>query len=81
MAFTIGQKFWAKPNGRCGYHRATIVNEIDDGEAFLLRWRKHSRVDSVVRARDMRPFDASIGLARTVRGVRYHDADMAGGVP
>ena len=81
MAFEVGQKVWAKPNGGRGYHCATIVMEIDNGEAFLLRWRKHDRVDSVVRARDIRPFDASVGLARTVRGVRYHDADMAGGVP
>eukprot|EP00957_Ditylum_brightwellii_P090473 6889752-Ditylum_brightwellii.AAC.1 len=81
MAFAIGQKVWAKPNGRCGYHRATIVNEIDNGEAFLLRWRKCGQDDSVICARDMRPFNASMGLARTAHGVRYHNADMAGGVP
>eukprot|EP00957_Ditylum_brightwellii_P093591 7126850-Ditylum_brightwellii.AAC.1 len=81
MAFAIGQKVWAKPNGKCGYHCAAIVDEIDNGEVFLLRWRKRGQDDSVVRARDMRPFDASMGLARTICGVRYHDANMAGGVP
>eukprot|EP00957_Ditylum_brightwellii_P098410 7497832-Ditylum_brightwellii.AAC.1 len=81
MAFAIGQKVWAKPAGSRGYHRATIVDEIDNGEAFLLRWRKHGQDDSVVHIRNMRPFDALMGLTRIVHGVRYHDADMAGGVP
>eukprot|EP00957_Ditylum_brightwellii_P126125 9615039-Ditylum_brightwellii.AAC.1 len=81
MAFAIGQKVWAKPNSRRGYHRATIIYEIDNGEAFLLRWRKRGQDNSVVCARNMRPFDALMGLARTIRGVRYHDADMARGVP
>eukprot|EP00957_Ditylum_brightwellii_P123864 9441924-Ditylum_brightwellii.AAC.1 len=81
MAFKIGQKVWAKHAGRCGYHCATIVDEIDNGEVFLLRWRKCGWDNSVVRARNIRPFDALMGLARTVRGVRYHNTDMAGGVP
>eukprot|EP00957_Ditylum_brightwellii_P011799 890262-Ditylum_brightwellii.AAC.1 len=81
MAFTIGQKVWAKPNSRHGYPCATIVDEIDNGEAFLLRWRKRGRDNSVVHARDMRPFDATMGITMTFRGVRYHNADMAGGVP
>eukprot|EP00957_Ditylum_brightwellii_P090208 6870602-Ditylum_brightwellii.AAC.1 len=81
MAFKISQKVWAKPAGGRGYHRATIVDEIDNGEVFLLRWRKHNRNDSIICARNMRPFVASMGLARTVRSVRYHNADMAGGVP
>eukprot|EP00957_Ditylum_brightwellii_P019247 1451425-Ditylum_brightwellii.AAC.1 len=70
MVFKIGKKVWAKSTGRNGYHRATIVDEIDNGEAFLLRWRKHNWKDSIVCARDMRPYVASMGLARTVRGVR-----------
>eukprot|EP00957_Ditylum_brightwellii_P082954 6306813-Ditylum_brightwellii.AAC.1 len=81
MAFKIGQKVWAKPASGCRYHHATIVDEIDNGEVFLLRWRKHGQDNSVVCARNMRPFDALMGLARTVRGVRYHNTDMNGGVP
>ena len=81
MAFGIGQKVWAKPSGRRGYHRATIVDKIGNGEAFLLRWRKHNWNDSIICARNMRPYVASMGLAKTVRGVRYHNTDMAGGVP
>eukprot|EP00957_Ditylum_brightwellii_P014619 1101867-Ditylum_brightwellii.AAC.1 len=76
MPFEISQKVWAKPASRRGYHCATIIDEIDSGDAFLLRWRKHSQDNSVVSARNMRPFDASMGLTRTVCGVRYHDADM-----
>ena len=81
MAFAIGQKVLEKPNGGRGYHRATIVMEIDNGEAFLLRWRKHNWNNSIVCARNMRPFVALMGLARTMRGVRFHNMDMAGGVP
>eukprot|EP00957_Ditylum_brightwellii_P088613 6749421-Ditylum_brightwellii.AAC.1 len=81
MVFKIDQKVWAQPTGRHGYHHVTIVDEIDNGEAFLLDWRKHNWNDSIVRARNMRPYIASMDLARTVRGVRYHNADMAGGVP
>eukprot|EP00957_Ditylum_brightwellii_P150934 11493394-Ditylum_brightwellii.AAC.1 len=81
MVFKIGQKSWAKPAGGCGYHRASIVMEIDNGEVFLLRWKKRGRDDSVICTRNMRPFVALMGLARTIRGVRYHVADMAGGVP
>eukprot|EP00957_Ditylum_brightwellii_P010264 776146-Ditylum_brightwellii.AAC.2 len=81
MAFKIGQKVWAKLAGGHGYHRATIVNEIDNGEAFLLRWMKHSQDNSVVCVRNMRPFDSLMALTRTVRGVRYHGTDMAGDVP
>ena len=81
MVFEIGQKVWAKPTSRHGYHHATVVDKIDNGEAFLLRWRKHDWNNSIVCARNMRPFNASMGLARTVRGVRYHNTDMAGGVP
>eukprot|EP00957_Ditylum_brightwellii_P204787 15340852-Ditylum_brightwellii.AAC.1 len=81
MAFKIGQKVWAKPAGGRGYHRATIVDKIDNGGAFLIRWKKRGRDDSVAWARNMRPFVASMGLARTVCGVRYHNTDMAGGVP
>eukprot|EP00957_Ditylum_brightwellii_P166492 12673139-Ditylum_brightwellii.AAC.1 len=81
MVFEISQKVWAKPTGRNGYHSATIVDEIDNGEAFLLRWGKRNWNDSIICARNIRPYLASMGLARTVRGVRYHDADMAGGVP
>eukprot|EP00957_Ditylum_brightwellii_P131463 10026717-Ditylum_brightwellii.AAC.1 len=69
MAFKIGQKVWAKPAGRHGYHHDTIVDEIDNGDVFLLRWRKCNCHDSIVCARNMRPYVASMGLARTVRGV------------
>eukprot|EP00957_Ditylum_brightwellii_P148436 11301034-Ditylum_brightwellii.AAC.1 len=78
---SIPQRVWAKPAGGRGYHRATIVDEIDSGEAFLLRWTKSGWDDSVICARNMRSFDASMGLTRTIRGVRYHDTDMAGGAP
>eukprot|EP00957_Ditylum_brightwellii_P050711 3845191-Ditylum_brightwellii.AAC.1 len=81
MAFEIGKKVWTKPAGRRRYHHATIVNEIYNGKAFFLRWRKHSWDDSVVCSRTMRPFVTLMGLTRTVCGVRYHDTDMAGGVP
>eukprot|EP00957_Ditylum_brightwellii_P202477 15330345-Ditylum_brightwellii.AAC.1 len=81
MTFKIGQKVWAKPAGRHGYHCASIVDEINNGEAFLLRWRKHDWNNSIVCARNMRPYVALMGLARTMHGVRYHNADMAGGVP
>eukprot|EP00957_Ditylum_brightwellii_P206232 15347456-Ditylum_brightwellii.AAC.1 len=66
MVLKIGQKVWAKPPGGRGYHCATIVDEIDNGEAFLLRWRKRNRNNSIVCARDMRPSVASMGLARTL---------------
>eukprot|EP00957_Ditylum_brightwellii_P068400 5192533-Ditylum_brightwellii.AAC.1 len=65
MVFEIGQKVWAKPTDRRGYHRATIVNKIDNGEAFLLRWRKCNRNNSIVCARNMKPYIASMGFART----------------
>eukprot|EP00957_Ditylum_brightwellii_P176871 13473036-Ditylum_brightwellii.AAC.1 len=81
MAFEIGQKVWAKPSANHGYHHATIVMEVDNGEAFLLRRRKRNWNDSVIHARNLRPFIASEDLAVTVRGVRCHDADMSGGVP
>eukprot|EP00957_Ditylum_brightwellii_P201658 15326627-Ditylum_brightwellii.AAC.1 len=81
MAFKIGQKVWAKATDGCGYHSATIVNEIDNDEAFLLRWRKCGWDNSVARARNMRPFVASMDLARTVHSVRHHNTGMAGGVP
>eukprot|EP00957_Ditylum_brightwellii_P134445 10249940-Ditylum_brightwellii.AAC.1 len=81
MAFKIGQKDWAKPFANQEYYHATIVMEIDNGEAFLLWWGKHNWNNSIVCARNLRPFIALIGLARTVCGVRYHDTDMAGGVP
>eukprot|EP00957_Ditylum_brightwellii_P070071 5322228-Ditylum_brightwellii.AAC.1 len=69
MAFKIGQKVWAKPVSGHGYHHATIVDEIDNAEAFLLRWRKHGWDNSVICARNMRPFVALMGLARTMCGV------------
>eukprot|EP00957_Ditylum_brightwellii_P169059 12867732-Ditylum_brightwellii.AAC.1 len=81
MVFEIDQKVWAKSTGRNEYHRATIVDEIDNGKAFLLRQRKHNWNDSIVCARNMRPYIALMGLSRTMCGVRYHNADMAGGVP
>eukprot|EP00957_Ditylum_brightwellii_P143819 10958986-Ditylum_brightwellii.AAC.1 len=81
MVFEIGQKVWAKPTGRHGFHFATIIDEIDNGGAFLLRWRKHNWNGSILCAKNMRPYIASMGLARTMRGVKYHNADMAGGVP
>eukprot|EP00957_Ditylum_brightwellii_P097680 7440170-Ditylum_brightwellii.AAC.1 len=78
MALNIGQKVWAKHSGCHGYHRVTIVMEIYNGESFLLRWRKDV---SVICARNMMPFIASHGLTVTMRGVRYHSADMAGSAP
>eukprot|EP00957_Ditylum_brightwellii_P209660 15362688-Ditylum_brightwellii.AAC.1 len=81
MMFKIDQKVWAKPAGRHGYYHATIVDEIENGEVFLLRWRKHSWNNSIVCARNMRPYVALIVLARTMRGVRYHNTDTAGVVP
>eukprot|EP00957_Ditylum_brightwellii_P120199 9172162-Ditylum_brightwellii.AAC.1 len=69
MAFKIGQKVWAKPASGCEYHHATIVMEVDNGEVFLLRWRKHNRDNSVICTRNMRPSTALMGLARTVHGV------------
>eukprot|EP00957_Ditylum_brightwellii_P121520 9268126-Ditylum_brightwellii.AAC.1 len=80
MVFKIGQKVWAKPSANQGYHRVTIVMEVDNGEAFLLRWRKHNWNNSVVCARNLRPFIVLMGLARSVRDVRYHSTDMVGGV-
>eukprot|EP00957_Ditylum_brightwellii_P162220 12352344-Ditylum_brightwellii.AAC.1 len=59
MVVEIGQKVWAKPTGRHGYHRATIVDKIDNGEALLLRWRKRNWNNSNVCARNMRPYIAS----------------------
>eukprot|EP00957_Ditylum_brightwellii_P155097 11806319-Ditylum_brightwellii.AAC.1 len=81
MVFKMSQTVWAKPTGRNRYHRATIVDKIDNGEAFLLRWRKRNWNNIIICARNMRLYVASMGLARSVCGVRYHDADMAGGVP
>eukprot|EP00957_Ditylum_brightwellii_P125243 9547250-Ditylum_brightwellii.AAC.1 len=81
MVFKIGHKVWAKPSGHRGYHHATIVMVLDNGEAFLLRWRKHGWDNSIVCARNLRLFIAFEGLAVTVSGVRYHNTDMAGGVP
>eukprot|EP00957_Ditylum_brightwellii_P048392 3672960-Ditylum_brightwellii.AAC.1 len=69
MVLEISQKVWAKPTGRNGYHRATIVNKIDIGEAFLLRWRKCNWNSRMIRARNMRPYIVLMGLAWTVCGV------------
>ncbi len=81
MAFEIDQKVWAKPIGRHGYHCATIVIEVNNGEAFLVRRKKDNWNNNIVKARDMRSFIASMGMGRTVNGVRYHNADMADNVP
>eukprot|EP00957_Ditylum_brightwellii_P046992 3567702-Ditylum_brightwellii.AAC.1 len=62
MVFEINQKVWANPTGRNGYHHATVVGKIDKGEAFLFRWRKCNWNNSIVCARNMRPFIASLGL-------------------
>eukprot|EP00957_Ditylum_brightwellii_P163292 12433668-Ditylum_brightwellii.AAC.1 len=65
MAFNISQRVWAKHFANHGYHRATIVMEIDNGEAFLPRWRKQHWADSVICARNLRPLIASEGIAVT----------------
>eukprot|EP00957_Ditylum_brightwellii_P162232 12353152-Ditylum_brightwellii.AAC.1 len=62
MAFDTRQKVWAKQSGHHGYHRATIVMEINNGKAFLLRWRKQCWGNIIVCARNMRPLIASQGL-------------------
>eukprot|EP00957_Ditylum_brightwellii_P158432 12058616-Ditylum_brightwellii.AAC.1 len=80
MAFDIEQKVWAKCSGNHGYHHATIIMENDNSELFLLRWRNQCWDDSIICARNMRPFIASQGFAVTMRGDRYHNTGMAGGV-
>eukprot|EP00957_Ditylum_brightwellii_P155617 11845720-Ditylum_brightwellii.AAC.1 len=53
MAFNIGQKVWAKHSGCHGYHHATIVIEIDNGESFLLRWRKNDGMTTLYHNTDI----------------------------
>eukprot|EP00957_Ditylum_brightwellii_P146680 11165565-Ditylum_brightwellii.AAC.1 len=58
MPFYLGQTIWAKYPGH-GYHHVTIIIEINNGEIFLVRWRKGTGV-LVLLGQEMVAVDAEV---------------------